>query len=207
MLRQAAAVILPPVSEVARIKGAGVVHFMRWYVGRFGTERLRRTAAAIPERHRAHFDLADPVLGVLASTWYPAEAIHALLDGFLADHRGEGEVLAREGARATIDATLTGVYRWLFETMMTPDRYGRNAQKLFSRYFEPGTMTKEPLGGTGHLSIVRDWPGHHPMLCDMLRHTAVYVYGALGCREVRAPRTACVAEGAPDCRFEITWEG
>jgi hypothetical protein len=190
---------------IARMKGAGIVHFLRWYVERFGHARLRRTAAQMPEPHRVHFDLDDEVLGVLASSWYPAAAIHALLDGFVADHPDDREVLAREGAKATIDATLRGVYRWLFETMMTPDRYARSAQKLFSRYYEPGTMTKAPLGETGHLSIVRDWPGHHPLLCDMLVHTAQYVYGALGCKDVRTPRTACVSEGAPECRFEITW--
>jgi hypothetical protein len=192
-------------TAAARIKGAGIVHFVRWYAGRFGQDRLRRTAGRIPEQHLAAFDLDDPALGVLASSWYPAAAIHALLDGFVADHPSDLPVLAREGARATIDATLKGVYRWLFETMMTPERYGRNAQKLFSRYYEPGTMTKQPLGDAGHLSIVRDWPGHHPLLCDMLVHTAEYVYAALGCRDVRSPRTACVAQGAPECRFEITW--
>jgi hypothetical protein len=192
-------------SETGRMKGAGIVHFLHWYVRRYGQARLRRTAEGMPPEHRVHFDIEDDALGVLSSTWYPAPAIHALLDGFIADHGDEHQTLAREGAKATIDATLKGVYRWLFETMMTPDRYGRNAQKLFSRYYEPGIMTKEPLGDSGHLSIVRDWPGHHRLLCDMLMHTAEYVYGALGCREVRTPRTACVSDGATDCRFEITW--
>ena len=194
-------------SDVARgrIKGAGISHFLVWYTGRFGHDRLRRIAAGIPDPHRSHFHLDEPALGVLASSWYPAAAIHVLLDGFLADHGEERELLAREGARTTIDATLKGVYRWLFETMMTPERYARNAQKLFSRYYEPGTMLKTPLGDHGHLSVVRDWPGHHPLLCDMLVNTAEYVYSALGCRDVRAPRTACVSEGAPECRFEITW--
>ena len=190
---------------IALMKGAGIVHFLEWYVGRFGQPRLQRTAAAMPDPHRVHFDINDRLLGVLSSTWYPAAAIHALLDGFIADHGSESDMLAREGAKATIDATLKGVYRWLFQTMMTPDRYARNAQKLFSRYYEPGTMTKAPLGEAGHLSVVRDWPGHHPMLCDMLVHTAEYVYTALGCKDVRSPRTACVSQGAPDCRFEITW--
>lgn len=188
------------------IKGAGVVPFLRWYCDHFGASRLRQAAEGVPAEHRAHFDPGDPMLGVLASTWYPAAAIHALLDRVLADHPGQREMLAREGARAIIDATLRGVYRWLFETMMSPERYGRNAQKLFSRYYEPGTMTKEPLGEAGHLSRVRDWPGHHPLLCDMLVHTADYVYTALGCRNVQARRVTCVAEGAAECRFDITWQ-
>jgi hypothetical protein len=190
---------------IARMKGAGIVHFLDWYVERFGQPRLQQTAAGLPEPHRTYFDPADRRLGVLASSWYPSTAIHGLLDGFIADHGSESAMLAREGAKATIDATLKGVYRWLFQTMMTPDRYARNAQKLFSRYYEPGTMTKAPLGEAGHLSVVRDWPGHHPLLCDMLEHTAEYVYTQLGCRDVRSPRTACVSRGAPDCRFEITW--
>jgi hypothetical protein len=191
----------------ARMKGAGISNFLVWYVGRFGHARLRRIAEGIPEPHRAYFRTEDPTLGMLASTWYPAAAIHPLLDGFLAEHGAERGLLAREGARATMEATLKGVYRWLFESMMTPERYARNAQKLFSRYYEPGTMLKTPLGDHGHLSVVRDWPGHHPLLCDMLVNTAEYVYSALGCRDVRASRMACVSEGAPDCRFEITWSG
>ena len=104
-----------------------------------------------------------------------------------------------------IDSKVHGVYRWLFQTMMSPERYARKAQKLFSRYYDPGTMAKTPLGDAGHLTIVRDSGGHHPLLCDMLVHTSEYVYTAFGCRNVNAPRTACVSEGAPECRFEITW--
>jgi hypothetical protein len=187
------------------LKGAGIVPFLRWYCGHFGEEQLRRAASALPAADRAHFDLRDGLLGVLASSWYPAPVVHALLDRLQLEHPGQRELLAREGARAVIDTTLRGVYRWLFETMMTPERYGRNAQKLFSRYNDTGVMTKEPLPPAGHLSRVRDWSGHHPLLCDMLLHTADYVYSALGCREVKVRRVTCVSEGAPECRFDITW--
>jgi hypothetical protein len=197
-----------PAAVDARIKGAGILPYVRWYAQRWGPERLTRMSDGIPAAYRHHFDLPDPHLGVLPSVWYPAPAIHGLLDRMLAEHPlSEHEMLAREGARAIIDATLTGVYRWLFETMMTPDRYARNAQKLFSRYHEPGVMTKTPLGGAGHLSVVRDWTGHHPLLCDFLIHTADYVYHALGCQDLLIRRTSCVSQGGPDCRFEITWRG
>ena len=193
-------------SGLAQIKGAGIQPFLAWYSARYGAGKLASAAAAIPPGLRASFDLQDAHLGVLTSSWYPAPAIHALLDNMAAavspEERGE---LAREGARAIMDATLKGVYRWLFETMMTPERYGRNVQSLFRRYYDAGTMTKTPLQPAGHLSIVRDWRAHHPMLCDFLAHTAEYVYAALGCRDVQVKRTACVDRGAGECRFEITW--
>jgi hypothetical protein len=190
-----------------RIKGAGIRPFLVWYAARYGAGRLLAAAAAIPPAQRAGLDLDDPCLGVLASSWYPAASIHALLDELLAgvpaDQHAE---LAREGARAIIDSTLKGVYRLLFQTMMTPERYARNAQALFARFYDTGTMEKTPLAPAGHLSRVRDWSSHHPMLCEFIGHTAEYVYAALGCRDVKVRRSACVALGGEECRFEITWK-
>src|SRR5262245_38247152 len=86
---------------VAVIKGAGILPFLRWYVTHWGPERLARMAEAIPASLRRHFDLGDPHLGVLPSAWYPAPAVHGLLDRMLAEHPpAEHEMLAREGARA-----------------------------------------------------------------------------------------------------------
>jgi hypothetical protein len=202
-LSQGTAVATP--APAARIKGAGIQPFVAWYQARWGRERLLSAARSMPPELGAAFDLSDPQLGVLPSQWFAAAAIHSLLDGLLAGHSTEERSrIAREGAQAIIESTLKGVYRWLFERMMSPDRYGRSAQRLFSRYYEPGTMVKMPLGPHGHLSVVTDWDSHHPLLCDFLIHTAEYVYGALGCREVRVRRTSCVGERAVDCRFEIT---
>lgn len=195
-------------ASAARIKGAGIHQFLNWYRVRWGAERLLAAVRALPPEQAAVFDLADPQLGVLPSQWFPATAIHGLLDRLMDAHSAEERSrIAREGATAAIESTLKGVYRWLFERMMTPDRYGRSAQRLFSRYYEPGTMVKLPLGEHGHLSVVTDWGGHHPLLCDFLIYTAEYVYGALGCRDLKIRRTACVSAGATDCRFEITWSG
>ena len=200
---------LPAPSAMDRppqIKGAGVQPFVRWYGSVWGTERLLRHAQKIPREYHSLLDFQDPVLGVLPSTWYPAAAIHGLLDAVEADHTAdERAVIVRDAATAIIESTLTGVYRWLFQTMMSLDRYARSSQKLFSRYYEPGVMTKTPMGATGHLTVVEGWTAHHPMLCDFILHTAVYVYGVLGCRNFQCRRTACVQQGGAQCRFEMTW--
>jgi hypothetical protein len=191
-----------------RVKGAAVRPFLAWYERTWPAPRLARLAEPIPPPLRAGLAPEEPALGIIASAWYPAPVVNALLDRILADHpASEHDRIAREGGRAIIEATLTGVYRWLFETMMTPERYARNAQKLFSRYYEPGTMTKSWLAETGHLTVVTGWTGHHPLMCRFLVHTAEYVYTALGCRDVRVKRTACVHDGNPDCRFEANWAG
>ena len=198
--------MIEPAAGEPRIKGSGIQPFFAWYTSQWGQARLAATVGALSAEARACFDPQDPHLGVLPSQWFPAWAAHALLDRLMDGHTAEErQRIAREGAQAIIESTLKGVYRWLFEMMMTPDRYGRSAQKLFSRYYEPGMMTKTPLGDTGHLSIVRDWGGHHPLLCDFLIHTAEYVYSALGCKNVLVRRTACLSAQADHCRFEITW--
>jgi hypothetical protein len=200
--------VIEPAAGEPRIKGSGIQPFFAWYTSQWGHERLAATARSLQPDMRACFDPHDPLLGVLPSQWFRASAIHALLDRLLDGHTAEERHrIAREGAHAIIESTLKGVYRWLFEMMMNPDRYGRSAQKLFSRYYEPGTMTKTPLGETGHVSVVRDWGSHHPLLCDFLIHTAEYVYSALGCKSVQVRRTACVSAHADHCRFEITWTG
>jgi hypothetical protein len=189
-----------------KIKGSGIQPFIVWYTSQWGHGRLVAAAERMPPELRAGFDLRDPHLGVLPSQWFAAGPIHTLLDNLLEGHTPEQrQRIAHDGARAIIESTLKGVYRWLFEMMMTPERYGRSAHKLFSRYYEPGTMVKTPLGDRGHLSVVTNWVSHHPLLCDFLIHTAEYVYGGLGCKQVQVRRTACISEGAGDCRFEITW--
>jgi hypothetical protein len=192
-----------------KVKGVAVREFMRWYVSAHGTRALEKAIAAMPPEEARHLHLEQPALGLLAGTWYPASMIHRLLDGMGAGLRGhERAALIRDGAHATIHHTLSGVYKLLFQAMMSPERYARNAQQLFARYFNTGTMEKTPIttpDGQGHLSVVRDWTSHHPMLCDLLSCTAEYVYAELGCRDVEVKKTGCVASGQAECTFVFTW--
>src|SRR5258706_5720445 len=116
-----------------RIKGAAIREFLLWYAGAYGPDQLPALSARMRPEHRVLFDVKQRHLGVIASEWYPAKALHELLDLITQGMSpAEREKLAREGAQATIQATLRGVYRLLFETMMSPERYARNAQKLVS---------------------------------------------------------------------------
>jgi hypothetical protein len=189
------------------IKGTALRPFLKWYGQRYDLTQLRSVSLELDEESRARFDFDDPCFGVLESSWYPSEPVRKVMERVLADHSpAERESLAREGAHAVMKSTLKGVYRVLFDTMMSPERYARHAQKLFSRFYNNGTMAKEVLAPNRHRSIISDWRAHDSFFCHLLLYTGEYVYGAMGCQNVRVRRTQCVSEGAPDCRFIMEWD-
>jgi len=66
---------------------------------------------------------------------------------------------------------------------------------------EPG-----PNGERRAESIVRDWPGHHPVLCTVTIETMCAIFETMGCREVEWRRTKCISkDGGRACVTERTW--
>jgi hypothetical protein len=196
-----------PSYAAARMKGSHVRQFFAWYTEQGGQERTARLLSRLPEEHRKLFDPRSPELGILDSTWYPAPSIHGLVDGIIEGlSAAERTQLARDGARIAIPATLRGVYRWLFEMMMTPERYVRKAQTLFSRYNEPGVLTKTETAPNAHLTVVRGWTGHHPYMCELLFFSGIAVYEAMGCRNVVGQRLSCVSNGDSECSYSVRWD-
>ena len=194
-------------SDEAHIKGVGIRQFVSWYVAKWGEPRLLEYVASLPPHAQSAFDPSKPLLGIIASEWYPAPAFHALIDLMLEQYPPEQRrSFAREAARATIDTTLKGIYRFLFETNMTPDRYLRRAQQLFSRFYDTGIIEKTKIGQNTHRSVITGWTSHHPVLCDLLLYMGEYVYPALGCRNVTARRISCVSTGDADCSYDISWD-
>lgn len=192
--------------EAPKIKGVAIRAFFRWYREKFGDPYVRERISHLSSAIQAQLDVADPSLGIIDSEWYPADLVHALLDSVA---RGMSAVerrqLMRDGAQVALATTLRGIYKVLFDSMMTPERYLRRAQSLFSRYFNTGTMTKVAEGPTAHLSLIHDWTSHHPLLCDFVRYTAETVYGAMGCQNVESTRLSCVSHDGELCSFRVTW--
>ncbi len=190
--------------DVAHVKGAAVLPLLEWYARRFGPARLQAALRGLPG---TPFDQREPQYGILSSSWYEAAPVHALLEALCASLTPEErESFAREGGRAIIEATLTGVYRWLFQAMMTPERYARNADRLFGRFYDTGVFRKEILGPRHHRTHLTDWRAHHRIICEFFPATIEYIYSSMGCRGVHVARTACVDDGAAECTLETTWE-
>ncbi len=193
--------------RAAHVKGAGLRPALEWYAARHGRQRVLALLEALPPTTRALFDLRDAHWGVLVSHWYPAPDVHTLLEAMTAGLPvAERVAAAREIGRAAAESTLTGVYRLLFQAMLTPERYARHVQTLFNRYFDDGVIAKQALGARLHHTTIHDWGGHHPLLCELFLSSSLYVYAALGCREVRSQRLACVSDGSPACVYDISWD-
>ncbi len=182
--------------------------FFKWYREQFGDDYIRARIARLPPPLQAQIDAHDSDLGLVDSEWYPAELVHRLLDSVASGMSdAERQRLMQAGAQAALASTLRGIYKLLFDSMMTPERYLRRAQTLFSRYFNSGVMTKVAEGPAAHLSLIHNWGSHHPLLCDFVRYTAETVYGAMGCIEVESTRLSCISEDSELCSFRVTWSG
>jgi len=118
----------------------------------------------------------------------------------------ERQSFAREAAKATMDQNMKGVYRLLFEALMTPERYAKRAQQLFDRFYDAGTITKEVVARNVHLTRIQGWTSHHPVLCDVMLYTGEYVYPFLGCRHVVVRRFECISRGDRICKYEVRWD-
>jgi len=214
MSRPTATNSVPPSSEVAsnaapgRIKGASFREFLSFYVVRNGEAALRSAADGIDPEWRALLDPDRPLLGVLASEWYPAVLVHALLDALTghlsADARAE---LAAASARHIMNRMLRGVYKTLFQLMATPARYQRFGPKLWDAYYDSGTFRIEMPNDTTAVCMISDWDAHHPFICDLNCAAAVPVYEMMGCKAARVLRTECVSQGSSRCEFVTNWTG
>jgi hypothetical protein len=190
------------------IKGAALREFLGWYASARSEEELRAVIGSLPEPARSRFDPALPALGVLASTWYPTEAIHALLDRMTAGmSRAEREAFAVEGASVVMRNTLRGLYKALFRVIATPDRYPRMASRVWSQYYRSGDFKVENQGSGSSRSYIRAWTSHHPVLCDMNGAAAQVIYETMGCQGVAVTRVSCVDGGGPECSFVVRWTG
>jgi len=193
--------------ETPQIKGAAFREFVLWYERTHDPERLQRAIERVPEERRAGLRADRPGLGILASSWYPAELAHVLLDALM-EGRTEEECreIAREGTRAVVDSMLWGVYRFLFERVSTPERYARHIHRLWHQLHSTGERRIDMRSATEADSIIENWPGHHPLLCEITMYTMAQVFEAMRCRNVQVVRTACVSQGDPLCRARLTWE-
>jgi hypothetical protein len=195
-----------PLGNAGHIKGAAFREFLRWFESTRGVDALREAANRLSPSERGLLMPERPVLGVLVSTWYPARTVHRLLDELSAGlSAGQRNELARDGARAVIEATLSGIYRTLFELLATPERYARFAGRLWSAYYDAGSFTVVNRATHEAECTIAHWPTHHPLICDLNWYAARYIYEAMGCRGVQVARERCVSAGDRDCFFRTRW--
>ncbi len=190
-----------------RLKGVALRGFLSWYAQRFGRERVSLALGPLERTFGETFDATQPGFGVLPSRWYAGELVHAVLDGLLSHHRpDEIPSLAEDAAEVVMNDLLNGVYRSIVGMFVSPDRYSRHAEKLWTLNYDNGHPVFRSLSATEHHVTYVDWRSHHSFMCRVNMATALPLYSAMGCKDVRYRRLTCVSDGAPTCTTSIHWK-
>lgn len=188
-----------------RVKGIAFREFVRWYEQTHGHDALRRAWQSLPDPLRAQLDPERECFGLLAGSWYPIAIVTRLLESITQGLDPKARTtLLRHGIEHTLDVALSGVYRTLFDTLMTPEREARYAQKIWSSFYDTGELEGRILGPGRSEHVVKNWDGHHPLLCELTLWALSLIHERMGCKDVKVRRTSCLRD-APMCRFAISW--
>ena len=145
--------------------------------------------------------------GLLAGSWYPTALAVGLLEHVTWGlHPEQRAAMLRGGVEHAVGVTLTGVYRVLFNTLMTPERHAKYAQKIWDNYYNTGKVVGEIVGPGRAEQHVTEWTGHHLILCELSIWSLTTFHQHMGCKNVKVLRNACILSGHPECRFLINWD-
>ncbi len=191
-----------------RIKGSALRECARYVQREFATEVGERIVTSLPADMLAAIDPRADAFGFVASSWYPAEYAHRLLDAMASGKPPAAQrMLVHELAFGAVATALRGVYRFVFERIATPERYARAIQPMWRMLHDNGDREITVVGAGEATSRTWNWPGHHPLVCLFTCETMAAVFSAMGCRHVTVSRTACVSDADAECRATICWEG
>jgi hypothetical protein len=193
-------------SGMGHIKGLGLRGFLAWYGANVDRERVLQALDLAQRDSSEYFDVSQPAFGVLTSRWYPAEVVHAILDEILRHHsRTESARLAEDAAQAVMNDLLKGVYRSIISMFVTPERYARHGEKLWTLNYDNGRPVSVTSPAEHRVTYI-EWRSHHPFLCRINMATSLTLYTTMGCRDVRYRRLGCISDGAEACDSVITWK-
>lgn len=189
-----------------RIKGAAFREYMGWLRARIGDAELVRVVGRMPKEHASIFTLGHPQLGVLSGSWYEGASVHAFLDE-LSRGRSDDEVarLARDGAVAALEATLTGVHKALLRVVGSPELHARFSQRLWNTYYEEGLVRSVRVAPRRQRIAYGAWRSHHPFLCQLTTSSDLVVFSLMGLQDVRVAQDTCIDRGDPDCAHFVDW--
>jgi hypothetical protein len=191
-----------------RVKGAAFRESALWLREQLGADALRSAIECVPPEHLRLFDADSPTLGILAATWYPAEAASAFLNAIFAGMPREREQeMVTAATQAALGVTLTGVHRAVMRVVGNPDRHVRFAQLLWNTHFDTGQVRVERLQPRKSRIAYSDWSGHGRILCMMCAASDLVIYSVMGCEGVEVERESCIDRGQAFCSHLVTWSG
>ncbi len=191
----------------ARVKGAVIREFLVWYESVHGRGYVERVCARLEPDELAKLSPERMGLGMLPTGWYSSAIVHAVLDGVTEGATpAEVSALLREGNAVVVQRMTRGLYQFLFRMVGSPALYAKHIQRAWRLLHTTGERHMELSPGRAESSI-RDWPGHHPVLCELTTETMRTVFEVMGCRHVTAEPVACLSRGDLECRTILRYEG
>jgi hypothetical protein len=191
----------------SNIKGAALFELFRWQQNALSPAQAATLLERLPRSTREFFDTRRQGFGLLASRWYPSEVIHPLLDAMVVTLDDQGYTrFIEDGAKQVMDGTMRGVFKAIFTMVATPERYARYAQQAWNAYHDTGFSKVTLEGSTAWRATLRDWPGHHRVICDINTVAARLILQSMGKRAVEVKQECCVAKGAPHCVSLSSWQ-
>jgi hypothetical protein len=188
-----------------KTKGAAIREMLLWHSNRYGHAATVALCDRVPQDLLGMLDLTKPGLGVLGASWYPISLTYPMLDRVLEQYGGEGRELAAAVNRDLVPKMIRGIYRMVFQTVASPELYARHVPRLWRRLHTTGDRRMRIVEEGEALSVVENWPGHHPFMCWTAIYTMAYVFEAMGYKHWSVERTACVSHGAQRCETTLRY--
>jgi serine/threonine-protein kinase len=162
---------------------------------RLGTAWVRETCERSPDLR----EILRPTVGNLQ--WYPVERLGALLQAVPPSVRDPMKV-ARELGRAAMTAVFARFYG-ADPATATPQKVLSEVGRFWSRLHSWGRVTVEMRPEGARVAIERT--PRDPLICCLVEGTLERIAELAGAVGASARQTACEANGAAACSFEVSW--
>lgn len=189
------------------MKGSAFREFLLWHEEERGAEAMLELWRGLPRDLRQSLNPTHRALGVLAGSWYPSPLPSAILEVVYGGLSQAARRLALQRAtRAVTARALRGLYRVVFETVTTPELYARHLPRLWRQLHSTGEreLVLERPGLAR--SIVRSWPGHHPIMCELVSFTTAAVFEAMKHDGVEIELIGCATLRGAECTTLVRWQ-
>ena len=187
------------------MKGAVIREFLLWYEKRYGRADVDLLVDLVPAHLKPLIDPSRPALGILGASWYPMGLTHPMLSYVVERAGNEGRTFALEANREIVPRMIRGVYRMLFKTAATPERYAAHVQRLWRNLHTTGERSMVIRTPGEALSAVERWPAHHPLLCWITIYTMAIMFETMGYKHWTVERVACVDHGGARCETVLRY--
>jgi hypothetical protein len=172
-----------------------------------GEAALREVFDRLPEDARTGLRPGVHNLGIDPRAWYACAAAPPMVLEAERRHAPDNrDAYLRLLAERIMRDGINVFHRALFKLFVSPRAAIENVATMWERYYNEGNCTAEMETETTGQARFADWLGHHPVICESTAYCGVPILRLAGAREVNVKRLSCVADGAPDCRWALSWQ-